>query len=165
MNMTISTVDSASAVEQAKAPTQGRASRTSSVPPPQNAAASATISRGGELMSKLKQLQSTDPAQFKSVMADLSQKLKSAASQSGDAKLGQLADRFAQAAQSGDLSSLQPKSGGPHKHGGHGAGGPKAGGLDAVFASALDEVNKALGSATAAAPAEAGEAEAPGAKG
>jgi hypothetical protein len=84
------------------------------------------ISRPGQLLSELKDLATSDPAKFKSVTADIAQKLKDAASaQGGSASdfLNKLADRFSAASQSGNASDLAPKAGGAqghhHGHGGH----------------------------------------------
>src|SRR5262249_5938475 len=117
-----------------------RTSRTSSVPPPQaGGAASVNISRPGELLSKLQQLQQSDPDKFQQVVSGIADKLHTEAQNASGADsqaLGKLADRFAQVAQTGDLSALQPKGGPPtaagdathhhhghHRHSGGGGGG------------------------------------------
>lgn len=84
----------------------------------------ADISGPGKLFSELKQLASQDPAKFKEVAADIAAKLKAAAS--GDSSnvaggvansfLTDLAVRFDTAAQTGDVSGLQPSGGGHHHH-------------------------------------------------
>jgi hypothetical protein len=135
-----------------------RTSRNSSVPPPPTtAAASADISKPGELFSKLQQLQQQDPVKFKEVIGEIAQSLHDAA---GHAKgrgadfLTQLADRFDQAAQTGELPAPAPqesRSGGSahgHHHHGHRGGGAVASALQ----HALDQVNQAL-TAGSAAPA------------
>ena len=73
-------------------------------------AASTHISKQGQLLSKLQQLQQQDPAKFKQVVTDIATKLQDAAkSATGDQQkfLTDLADKF-QKAESGDLSGLQP---------------------------------------------------------
>ena len=73
-------------------------------------AASTHISKRGQLLSKLQQLQQQDPAKFKQVVTDIATKLQDAAkSATGDQQkfLSDLADKF-QKAESGDLSGLQP---------------------------------------------------------
>jgi hypothetical protein len=83
-------------------------------------ASQSTISPEGGLFGELASLAHSDPAQFKKVAEEVSQKLKDAASQAtGDqAKfLSKMADRFGQAAQTGDMSALKPeKAGGAHPH-------------------------------------------------
>lgn len=129
-----------------------RAARTSSVPPPP-AGASASISKPGELLSKLQQLQQSDPAKFKEVTAELSKQLKDAAGSAtgpAAAALNKLADGLAQASSTGSLDALTPKGGakGHHGHHHHGGGG---GAVGAALSSALETVQKALdGSATSA---------------
>lgn len=82
---------------------------------------SVDISKPGQLMSQLASLAQSDPDQFKSVTADISQQLKDAASsQSGSSAdfLNKLADKFGNASQSGSMSDLAPAGG--HHHGGGG---------------------------------------------
>lgn len=100
-------------------------------------AASVDISKPGQLFSKLKNLETSDPDQFKQVMTDVSNSLKVTAQQDGSTPDGQalsaLADKFAQAASSGNLSPLQPAQGhhGHHGHHGHGGQGGQAGAVGA----------------------------------
>lgn len=69
------------------------------------------------LLSKLAQLQKTDPQKFTSLMYEIADKLKKSAedtagTNSQESKyLTELSDRFKVAAESGDLSVLQPKGG------------------------------------------------------
>ncbi|HEY2407508.1 MAG TPA: hypothetical protein VGI10_15965 [Polyangiaceae bacterium] len=119
-------------------------------------AASATISKPGELFGKLSQLSQQDPAEFKQVTQSISDELKSAAQGATGQQaqfLNELAGKFSQAASSGDASVLQPggdKAGAAsghhhHHHGGaHGASGGGSGGIEAVLTQALDQVNQAL---------------------
>lgn len=71
------------------------------------------FSKPSELLSQLSQLQSSDPEQFKTLMTSISEKLQAAA-ESGDVSgvskgvLSDLADKFTEAAKTGDLSVLQP---------------------------------------------------------
>jgi hypothetical protein len=118
-------------------------------------AASAEISKPGELFSKLQQLAQQDPDKFKQIAGSIADNLRTAAQQAGgngSSFLNKLADRFDQAAQSGDLSSFQPHQeeqgaggvqGQHHHHGHHGGGG--GGAIASIFENALDEVNQALG--------------------
>ena len=88
------------------------------------------VSQFAQLMQKLQQLQTSNPAEFKQVMSDAAKQLKTAAAQStapAQAKfLTNLADKFQKAADTGDLSALQSQSGtagayahhGRHHHGG-----------------------------------------------
>ncbi len=131
-----------------------RAARTSSVPPPP-AGASASISKPGELLSKLQQLQQSDPAKFKEVTAELSKQLKDAAGSAtgpAAAALNKLADGLAQASSTGSLDALTPKGGakGHHSHHHHGGGGG-GGAVGAALSSALETVQKALDGSTTSA--------------
>jgi hypothetical protein len=156
--VTISNIDSSAAAS-------GLASPIPLAPPanPSTAATSAGLapprpptqfSGPGQLFGRLQQLAEQDPAKFKAVAQSISDQLRAAAKQ-GSGKgadfENQLADRFAAAAQAGDLSALQPKGppggGGAehaHHHHGHHGGGGAGSGISAIFASALQEVNQAL---------------------
>lgn len=84
---------------------------------------SVDISQPGQLFSQLASLAQSDPAQFKSVTADIAQKLSDAASSQTGAQaefLKRMADNFTAASQSGNPSDILPKvgQGGGH-HGGH----------------------------------------------
>jgi hypothetical protein len=136
------------------------ANRTpSSIPPAGNAGpANAQISRPGQLLGRLQQLSESDPAAFKQVTEDIADKLRqSAQGLSGAAadRANALADRFAAASQSGNVSSLEPQQAqgaqgaqGHHHHHHGGGGGGAAGGIASVLSNALDEVNQALASAS-----------------
>jgi hypothetical protein len=79
-----------------------------------SAPAWATISRSGEVLSKLQELGASDPAKLQGALAHVSQDLQASARNATGAKadaLNDLASRFAQAASSGDLSAL-----GAHRH-------------------------------------------------
>ena len=147
------------------------AKRPSSMPPPPTAAASSNISSRGALMAKLSELAQKDPAKLKQVLSSIASGLKQAAGENQDGgRLDKLADRFAAAAQSGDLSVLQPKeqaaagaSGGEHAHHHHhhGGGGGGGGAMQAVFSDAMSQVEQALSGTPAAAPVAAPAAAAP----
>jgi hypothetical protein len=87
--------------------------------------APADVSKMGDLMKQLQQLSQSDPAKFKQVTAEISNELKSEASSATGKKaafLNDLAGKFQQASQSGDMSALQPpqQQSGAHAHHGHG---------------------------------------------
>lgn len=75
---------------------------------------SANISEGGQLMNKLKQLQSSDPEKFKQVAQNISDKLSEQAKNTTDTgaanMLSDMASGFADAAKTGSMDSLKPKS-------------------------------------------------------
>ncbi|MBN9420711.1 hypothetical protein ABS71_08075 [bacterium SCN 62-11] len=120
-------------------------------------------------MGQLQQLQQQDPAKFKQFMSDEAAKLKDAASKATgeDAKrLSSLADKFSQAASSGDLSAFQPNraagQGGTnasgvqayqqaqaqgHHHHHHGGGGGGGGAVQQALSSVSSDLASALGSA------------------
>ncbi|WP_300163546.1 hypothetical protein [Solidesulfovibrio sp.] len=70
------------------------------------------FSKGAEMMQKLSDLASSDPEKFKAAAQKISDSLSEAASNSSDsneAKMySEMADKFSEAAQSGDMSSLTP---------------------------------------------------------
>ena len=112
---------------------------TTSAPSANTSAATATATSGGDttqvsgpgqLLAKLKQLQQSDPTKFKQVMSKLTDALKTDTQNATDPKdqkmLSDLAAKFDQAGQSGDLSSLTPQGahhGHHHHHGGAAAAG------------------------------------------
>ncbi|QEL14314.1 hypothetical protein [Limnoglobus roseus] len=140
----------------------------------------AQISGPGKLFSELQQLSVSDPDKFKAVTADIAAKLKeaagtdasstaAAAAPGASSLLTDLAAKFQQASDTGDVSVLQPKAGGPggaggHHHHHHGVGTynqqgqvqsvpaaqdtSSAGGVDlkSLFDSISQEVSSALGS-------------------
>lgn len=75
------------------------------------------LSRMGELFSKLQDLETSDPAQAKQVLTSIASALTDKANGAGntDPHLQALADKFTQAADTGDLSALRPRGGG-HRH-------------------------------------------------
>ncbi len=71
------------------------------------------MSNPAELMSKLQQLQEEDPEQFQTVMDQIADELEAAAAEEEEetgqtSRLSDLAAKFREAAESGDLSILQP---------------------------------------------------------
>ena len=78
---------------------------------------SSQVSPWAQLLSRLQQLQQTDPSKLSSVLTDISNKLQTEAQQTGGVEgqaLSNLASKFQQAAQTGDLSGIRP-----HHHHGH----------------------------------------------
>jgi len=101
-------------------------------PPATNAAATTpgapssdqiNFSQVGQLFQELSQLQTQNPSAFQQVMQDAVTKLQDAAKQQTDPNAAQflnnLADRFQQAANTGNLSALQPANEAHHAHGHH----------------------------------------------
>ena len=79
---------------------------------------SATFSKPSEIYAKLQQLMQQDPTKAKALLSQIADQLKTAAQQqTGDAatRLNDLASKFENAAQTGDLSQLKP----PAHHGHH----------------------------------------------
>ena len=131
-------------------------------PAPAVAGASATISRAGELLSRMQQLAQKDPSRFSSIAADASQALQAAAaSESGDSarSLKDLASGFAQAASTGSAAPVHRALARPvgHARHRHGRAGPPAAstGLpmmdkaQAALSQVSEQVNQALGLSTA----------------
>ncbi len=75
---------------------------------------SAQLSQPAQLFSKLQELLATNPTEATSILSQLSQQLQATAQSSSDPQaakvLSSLAAKFATAAQTGDLSVLQPPS-------------------------------------------------------
>jgi hypothetical protein len=69
-----------------------------------------------ESFKKLQQLQQDAPDLLKKVLNAIGTSLKAQASGTGDKALSDLAERFAKAGQTGDLSSIQPPQGPPPEH-------------------------------------------------
>jgi hypothetical protein len=148
-----STIDALSSLSNT-ANTDAAQEALGSAPTP---AASTTVSKPGELLSKLSQLLQQDPAKFKQVTQQIAGELKTAAQSATGPQasfLSKLSDDFATASSSGSLASLQPAqgssagaSGAHHHHGGghHGGGG---GGIESLLSTALDQVNQALSGAS-----------------
>jgi len=78
------------------------------------------ISKMGQLLGKLQQLQQSDPEKFKQICASIASKLNEAAGNQGTGSegiLSKLASKFDQAAQTGDISSIMPQHKHHHRHG------------------------------------------------
>jgi hypothetical protein len=78
--------------------------------------ADVSFSKPSELLSQLTQLQSTDPEKFENLMSDISDSLAAEAQEAGtDTRegrmLGELAGKFKDALETGDLSKLKPPQG------------------------------------------------------
>ncbi len=73
---------------------------------------SADFSRPAEFFSKLQQLKDSDPEKFKQVCSDIAAKLRAAAEERGDTPegkmLSELAEKFQNVADGGDISQLKP---------------------------------------------------------
>jgi len=130
-------------------------------------ASSSHVSKRAELMSKLGQLLQQDPAKFKQVTQQISDALKSSAASAGGPQaqfLTQLSGRFAEAASSGSLASLEPRAGEAHEHGGavaahrqhHHDGQRAASGVEAALSTALDTVDQALSATASSTPSVTG---------
>jgi hypothetical protein len=111
------------------------------------AADSVEFSQAGQLLKDLKQLQTSDPAEFKQVLSDAATQLKTAAGQQTDpgaaSFLNNLSDRFQKAADTGDLSALKPNTpaGGGYKAHGHHGGHHRQPDNDASSTSTTDATN------------------------
>ena len=119
--MTISSITSA----QAAIPVSSAAAAAPAAPAaPADPADGTRLSGFGSFMSKLQSLEQSDPAKAKQVLGDIASKLSARAKEVGGTAgqhLSQLADKFQQASQTGDLSGLQPpqaQQGQHHHHGG-----------------------------------------------
>ncbi len=105
--MNVSSVGSSSYVSNIQAAMQ--ADDADDVSAPDAPQPRSDISPMGGMMQQLQGLEQSDPSKFKTVMSEISDKLKTQASSATGAsadRLNALADRFAQAGQSGDLSAL-----------------------------------------------------------
>jgi acid phosphatase family membrane protein YuiD len=118
--MDISSINSSSALSQLLANQASTTTATSSGGVPTDSSA---ISSFANLMSELQQLQQNDPTKFKAVMADIASTLKTDAQNATGSQasfLNKLADKFDQAAQTGQMPNLQPQgaqgAGGHHHH-------------------------------------------------
>lgn len=96
-----------------------------SAPAGSGEASSVSLSKPAEMLQKLSALQESDPAKFKEVVGQIAEKLQAAADSEeggGSEMLSDLASRFAEAAETGDLSALQPPSREPPAESSNGAG-------------------------------------------
>lgn len=103
--MSITNVSAATATTQVAS--VSRASRTHSSEAPKEGGGT-KLSKMGELVGQLQELQASDPEKAKAVLSKIAEQLKAKADESGDDKMSALADKFASAAESGDLSALKP---------------------------------------------------------
>ncbi len=94
------------------------AQTTANTASPLGGADSTQLSTMGQLMSKLQSLESSDPTKAKQVLTSIATALTNQANSSGttDPHLKELANKFTQAASTGDLSALKPQSTGHHHH-------------------------------------------------
>jgi hypothetical protein len=111
-----------------KAPAKTPASPATFLP---DDSTSTRISPQASMLSRLQQLQTSDPAQFQQVTAQMAARLQKASAlfqQAGDSttadRIGKLADQFQKASETGTMPSvqdLQQSAGaaGQHYHGGH----------------------------------------------
>ena len=92
--------------------TQQTSGSTSTTASSDTASDRVDFSQLAQLFKELQKLQNTDPAEFKKALTDAAKKLKDAAGQQSDPTaagfLTNLADKFQQAADTGDLSVLKP---------------------------------------------------------
>ena len=155
----ISSTDQISQVNALSSGNTNSTNRQSSMPPPGiGEAAVPNMSGPSKLMSKLSQLKAADPAQFQSVVSDMAQKLKDAASQTSGPQasfLNNLSSKLSDIANGGDISELKPQGGaaagaqgaqgaqgahhGHHHHHAGGAGASSSSGQDSMR-STLDSV-------------------------
>lgn len=74
----------------------------------------AKLSKGGQQMSQLSKLQTSAPEKFKEAAQEISDKLAEAAGNSTDegesSTLSEMSAQWAEAAETGDMSSLKPKA-------------------------------------------------------
>jgi len=138
-------------------PSDGSASST-------EPAVSTSFSKMGDLMKQLQSLETSDPAKAKAVMTNIASQLTDKANATGDSRMKALADKFTQAAQTGDVSSLQPQGGaqgaqggghhgGHHHHHGGGSGGSdqsKAQTYTSTDPNPMEDVESIMASALAA---------------
>lgn len=112
----LSNVTSTSSVSSLTTPTN----QSNVDAPPDFGPGGAQLSKMGSLMSQLQNLESTDPTKAKQVLTNIASALSDKAKAAGntDPHLQDLADKFSQAAQTGDLSGLKPSGppGGAHEH-------------------------------------------------
>lgn len=130
-----------------------RATSTAKTPAASSSAGPAAvtrISKEGDLLSHLSDLQKSDPEQFQGTMEDMADRLRAESMAKGGEegeRLAAAADKIDEAAKTGDLSKLKPppaRRGGPHPGGG---GPPGGGGAGAVSSSSSS-------SSTSAEPAD-----------
>jgi hypothetical protein len=124
--MNISSVSSNSAITPLTS-----AVSTSTVDTVQSPEDSSSMSGPAELFKKLEDLSKSDPTKFKEAVDGVSKKLTEAANAAADPNekqmLNDLAQKFTQAGNTGDVSSLEPPEGGPPAGGAPPGGAPPGG--------------------------------------
>ncbi len=108
----------------------GASTTQSSVPPPMSGAATATISTPAQFFSEMQQLSQQNPAEFKTVAAQIATTFQDAAAKATgpEAKLlTKLANDFSQAAQTGTLQRPQDAQGAQSGQAGQSVQGAQAG--------------------------------------
>jgi len=169
--MSISSIFSPSSPSDIQSVTSSTSSATPVTSPDAANGVNVDISRPGQLFSQLASLAQSNPADFKSVTADIAQKLKDAAGSATGSQadfLNKIADRFQSASQSGNISDLAPPQGGRahgHRHHGHHGGGGGGGGAstggeggESVGQILQGIISGALSSVSGAAPASTTDA-------
>jgi hypothetical protein len=115
---------------------------------------SASLSSAGQFLSQLQQLQSQDPAKLKEILTGIAGQFQSAAKQAGQTPEGQLltnlANSFQKAADTGDLSALQPQQASGHHHVHHRRYQQGAGGAGQSPLAALSSQTTASGGGSSA---------------
>ena len=115
--MDISSINGSNAISQLLTNQTSASSAAGGVPSDSN-----DMSSLAKLISELQQLQQSDPQKFKSVMSDIANTLKTDAQNATGSQatfLNNLASKFDQAAQTGQMPDFQPKAqsaGGGHHH-------------------------------------------------
>jgi hypothetical protein len=111
----VSSLSSTSAARKVSSATD--TSSRADIAEPSSGSDKTKLSKLGELMGKLQDLESSDPAKAKQVLTSIASALTDKANTAGtrDPHLQELADKFTEAAKTGDLSGLSPK-GGEHHH-------------------------------------------------
>lgn len=108
-----------------------------------------SLSGPAQLFSKLQNLETTDPSKAQDALHQLANQVRQQASNvSGEqaTHLNAFADKLDKAADSGDLSGLQPQQAGhAHHHHHHGGGGGGGGIGEGVPAPATDSSSSAIG--------------------
>lgn len=104
--MTISSISSTSQLTQVTSTPRTRGPRAAETA---ESGDRADLSPMGQMMGRLQDLAETDPAKAKEVLATIAEGLAAKAEETGDSKMSELAEKLASAAETGDLSALEPK--------------------------------------------------------
>ena len=155
MSVSAVSVSGVSAVQPIVSGTAAKTGETSSIGP----ATVTRISKQGDLLSRLRDLQDSDPEQFQATMKEMAGKLRAEAKESSGDKakaLNDLADKVTEAAETGDLSVLKPPSGGRGGRPPGGPGGPPPGGAPpGGVAAAEEDASSTSSSSASTSPADA----------